>query len=227
MMGYVKNKRLFIIALSAAVVAAVWLWSSRLLDTGSKAEANVPEYTARLFEPPIPIQSFSLSDHNGKPFNTITLLGYWTFVFFGYTNCPDVCPIALVDLNKIYNELERGFNLGNTKVAFVSVDKKRDSLEHLAEYVTYFNPNFMGITGEEEQVKDFAGQFGAVYKTVYQEGKSKDDYLVDHTASIMLVDHLGRLIAVFPPPHNTDFIKAEFIRLRTKYGEGYGCLTGY
>lgn len=224
-MGYVKGNRLFLIMLSVAVALTAWLWSSRLLDTGSKAEANVPAFTARFFEPPIPLQSFSLSDHNGKPFNTITFLGYWTFVFFGYTNCPDVCPMALVDLNKIYTELENGFTLGNTKVAFVSVDKKRDSLDHLAEYVTYFNSDFIGVTGDEGQVKDFAGQFGAVYKTVYQDGKSREDYLVDHTASIMLVDHLGRLIAVFPPPHNPDFIKAEFVRLRNKYGDGYGCLT--
>jgi protein SCO1/2 len=224
-MKLLKCNKLFLIFLFLAIALAAGLWSSRLLDTPSKAEASIPEYSTRLFEPPIPLNAFSLKDHNGRTYNPIKMMGYWTFVFFGYTNCPDVCPMALVDLNELYSDLESGYELGNTKVAFVSVDPERDDPDYLGEYVTYFNENFIGLTGDAGQVAGFSDQFGAVYKKVFEEGEPVEDYLVDHTASIMLVDHLGQLIAVFPPPHNTKHIKAEFLKLRDKYGDGYGCLV--
>jgi protein SCO1/2 len=222
-MKLLESNKLFLIVLFLAIALAAGLWSSRLMNTPTKAEANIPEYSTRLFEPPIPLNSFSLTDHNGNTFNPVKLLGYWTFIFFGYTNCPDVCPMALVDLNALYTDLESNYELGNTKVTFVSVDPERDDLDYLGEYVTYFNENFLGVTGDPKQVAQFSDQFGAVYKKVFKEGE--DDYLVDHTASIMLVDHLGQLIAVFPPPHDPKYIKAEFLKLREKYGDGYGCLV--
>ncbi len=223
-MKILKSNKLFLIILFLAIALAAGMWSSRLLNTPTKAEAGIPEFSKRLFEPPIPLNAFNLSDHNGKTYNPVKLMGYWTFVFFGYTNCPDVCPMALVDLNEMHNDLESGYQLGNTKVAFVSVDPERDSLDYLGEYVTYFNENFIGLTGDKRQVDQFSDQFGAVYKKVFEDGED-EDYLVDHTASIMLVDHLGQLIAVFPPPHNAKYIKAEFLKLRDKYGDGYGCLV--
>ncbi|MBI4842800.1 MAG: SCO family protein [Nitrospirae bacterium] len=223
-MKALRENRIYFTLLFFALVAAISLWSWRGINNPSKAEASVPRSSTRLFEPPIPLNALSLTDHNGREFNAVRFMGNWTFIFFGYTNCPDVCPVALVDLNAVYSGLEKGYELGNTKVVFVSVDPQRDSLGHLAEYVTYFNKNFLGITGTPGQIEEFAGKFGAAYKKVYNEGKG-EDYLVDHTASIMLVDHLGRLIAVFPPPHDANFIKAEFIKLRDKYGDGYGCLV--
>jgi protein SCO1/2 len=224
-MKLIKSNKLFLIVFFLFIAVAAGLWSSRILNTPTKAEANIPEYSKRLFEPPIPLNAFSLTTHDGKTYNPVKMMGYWTFVFFGYTNCPDVCPMALVDLNELYTDLESNFELSNTKVAFVSVDPERDDLAYLGEYVTYFNENFTGITGTPKEVANFSDQFGAVYKKVFEEGD--DDYLVDHTASIMLVDHLGQLVALFPPPHDVKYIKAEFLRLREKYGDGYGCLNEY
>jgi protein SCO1/2 len=212
---------IFILVIAISLVSGIWV--SRFFDAPQARVLNEEEYSARLFEPPLPLRTFELKDHKGKIYNPTSMLGYWTFIFFGYTNCPDICPMALVDLNAVYDDLKGRYVLGNTKVAFVSVDPDRDSLNHLAEYVSFFNEDFLGIKGNDQQVADFSSQFGAMYKQVANE-EDKKDYLVDHTASIMLVDHLGRLVAIFPPPHEPKTIVAEFLKLRDRYGDGYGCL---
>jgi protein SCO1/2 len=219
-----QNGKIAISIVLAVIISLLsGLWLSRFFDGPQAREVSIEKYSTRLFEPPIPLNTFSLLDDKGKTFNPTRFLGYWTFVFFGYTNCPDVCPMALVDLNAVYSNMKSRYILGNTKVAFVSVDPERDSLEHLSDYVSYFNDDFIGLTGTKEQIDDFAGQFGAMYKQVENE-KDPEDYLVDHTASIMLVDHLGRLVAIFPPPHEPKTIVTEFLKLRDRYGDGYGCL---
>lgn len=220
-----RFKYILVAAVAISVIAGMYL--SRVIDsTSGKADARTtpPESSkVRLFEPPLPLQAFSLTDHNGQMFNSMRLFGQWSFVFFGYTHCPDVCPIALVDLNAVYKNLERKYVLGNTQVLFVSVDPVRDELKQLSEYITYFNENFIGVTGTTQQIDYFARQFGAVYKS-FAKDKQDNDYLVDHTASIMLVDHVGRIVAVFPPPHDPKFIASEFLRLRERYGSGYDCI---
>jgi len=219
--GQIRIGAIFIIAITISILSGMWV--SKFISDPLAMEVSMSEYSGRVFEPPLPLQSFNLTDHNGESFSPVNLLGYWTFVFFGYTNCPDVCPMALIDLNAVYGELEDKFVLGNTKVLFVSVDPERDNLNHLAEYISYFNEDFIGVTGNSAQVESFAKQFGAVYKRV-ENNEDDKDYLVDHTASIMLIDHLGRLISIFPPPLDHKNIVADFLKLRDRYGDGYGCL---
>ncbi len=219
--GQIRIGVIFIITISISIASGMWI--TKYFNNPQAKEVSVSEYSGRVFEPPIPLQSFKLTDHEGNSFSPVNLLGYWTFVFFGYTNCPDVCPMALVDLNAVYDDLESKFVLGNTKVLFVSVDPERDNLNHLADYISYFNEDFTGVTGNAFQIETFAKQFGAVYKRVENE-EDAEDYLVDHTASIMLIDHLGRLISIFPPPLDHNKIVADFLKLRDRYGDGYGCL---
>jgi len=219
--GQIRIGAIFITAIAVSIVSGIWITS--FFNDPEAREVSTAEYSGRVFEPPLPIQSFNLIDHEGNSFSPVNLLGYWTFVFFGYTNCPDVCPMALVDLNAVYHDLESKFVLGNTKILFVSVDPERDNLSHLKEYISYFNEDFIGVTGNPAQISSFAKQFGAVYKRVENSGDGSD-YLVDHTASIMLIDHLGRLISIFPPPLDHKKIAADFLKLRDRYGDGYGCL---
>ena len=219
--GQIRIGALCIIAITVSIVSG--MWASKFINDPQAREVSMSEYSGRVFEPPLPLQAFNLIDHEGNSFSPVNLLGYWTFVFFGYTNCPDVCPMALVDLNAVYDELQNKFVLGNTKVLFVSVDPERDSISHLGEYISYFNEDFIGVTGNAAQVSSFAKQFGAVYKRV-ENNEDDQDYLVDHTASIMLIDHLGRLISIFPPPLDHEKIAADFLKLRDRYGDGYGCL---
>jgi protein SCO1/2 len=150
-------------------------------------------------------------------------------MFFGYTFCPDVCPIALVDLNNIHNNLvekgdliEKRFGV-NTQVVFVTVDPERDKANELKEYISFFNDDFIGVTGKPEEIDSLAHPMGIAYRRV--PGKDPEgEYYIDHSASFLLIDPLGRLRASFPPPHDPNQVAEEFRRIRDKYTEEC-CIT--
>jgi protein SCO1/2 len=138
-----------------------------------------------------PVGSFSLQEGE-SPFTEQNFNGRWSFVFFGYTYCPDVCPTTMAALAEFYRQLPESVRK-DTQIILVSVDPERDNPVHLQEYASAFNPNFKGITGAHSQLDSFARQFGAVF---YQVGEG-DDYLVDHTAKIFLINPRGQRHAFF------------------------------
>jgi protein SCO1/2 len=187
---------------------------------------------------PRPLQAFTLQDHDEKPYTFEQLRGRWTFLFFGYTHCPDICPMALGVLADAFRQMQdkAANNLVNSQVLFVSVDPKRDSAAHIRQYVQFFNSGFKGLTGTDEQIRAFAFQVGATYfsaadfrepgKTEAAPGEkqeagaasksegSKDDGLISHTSAIFLLDPLGRLTAMFPDYNNAEKIVEEYGKLR-------------
>ena len=163
-----------------------------------------------LWPNPQPIGAFTLTDHHGRAFDRERLDGAWTFMFFGYTHCPDVCPTTLVTLRRVEQDLAEHASAPRQHV-LVSVDPARDSIDHLAAYVSLFGPRFVGVTGSDGELSKLARQVGAVYF----RGEPEDDgsYLVDHTASIMLIDPRGRLVALFGMPHDAATIGNRFREL--------------
>ncbi len=134
-------------------------------------------------------ESFSLEDLRGK----VVLL------YFGYTKCPDVCPTSLSYMAQALNGL-KGDETKKVAGVFVSVDPKRDTPEGLKEYVAYFHPAFMGVTGTEKEIAQAAALYGARYSMVELEG-SAFGYAVNHSAATYLVGPGGELRFIFP--HNT------------------------
>lgn len=127
----------------------------------------------------------SLSDFRGK----------LVLIYFGYTFCPDICPATLASVAQAL----RG--MGETKAAevqtiMISLDPERDTPEHLAGYVTHFYPTFIGVTGSQEQLETVTSLYGIFYQK--KEGSSATDYLIDHTATLMVIDREGYLKLVFP-----------------------------
>jgi protein SCO1/2 len=171
---------------------------------------------------PVPLPEFVLTDHNGNRFTPLNFRRKWTFIFFGYTNCPDVCPMALSDLDAVYRSLEERDALTDrkyrtaTQFVFVSVDPDRDPPSHLKEYVSFFNKNFIGVTGPLKVIDAIARPMGVSYRRI--PGQDKGDYLIDHSASFLLIDALGRLRAIFQPPHEPEKIADAFITIRRFYG---------
>jgi len=164
---------------------------------------------------PLEIPLFALTDHTGARFDESRLSDRWSFLFFGYTSCPDVCPItlgALRDMHGLLGESE----LSDVQVVFVSVDPERDSLDRLGRYVPHFDPAFLGATGEEEQIDRLAVAIG-VYHARADEG-SESGYLVDHTSAVFLVDPSSQLRAVFPAPHEPGAMTDAFRRIRAMPG---------
>jgi protein SCO1/2 len=144
------------------------------------------------------ISDFNLIDEHGKRFGLERLKGQWSLLFFGYTYCPDVCPVTMVQINRALNQLKPQ-TLNNLKVALVSVDPERDTLEILDKYVKAFNDSFSGVTGEPDEIKKFAAQLNIAFARGLEE--EPGTYLVDHSGSIAVIDPEGRYHGSFRPPH--------------------------
>jgi protein SCO1/2 len=147
------------------------------------------------------LAAFSLTDEQGHAFNNEQLKDNWSLIFFGYTSCPDVCPITLQNLNFIYDKL-KGIAI-NTQVLLVSVDPQRDSVEKLAQYIDFFNPEFKALRAEHDVLFPFARSLGLMYSitqdTQGEQLQSTDQYWVDHSASIVLINPKGKVAAIFRP----------------------------
>ncbi len=208
-----------------SLVMLVLILSSCTGMNNKKVSGLTDEYpVATVLDIPVPLPSFSLNDQNGNEFTQWSLSRKWTFMFFGYTFCPDVCPMALVDLNDVYQDLvEKGdlveaqFEV-NTQVVFVSVDPERDGVDMLKEYISHFNENFIAVTGKPEVIDSLARPIGVAYRRA-PGTDSEGDYFIDHSASFLLIDPLGRLRATFSPPHDPVHIAEDFRKIRDKYTE--------
>ena len=132
---------------------------------------------------------FRLTDHTGKPRTLADFRGKVVVMFFGYTNCPDVCPTTLSDLRQVMQKL--GTDADRLQVLFVTVDPKRDTQELLAKYVPAFNPAFLGLYGDGAATDKVAKDFKIFYQI--QEGKTPESYTVAHTAASLVFDPQGRL----------------------------------
>lgn len=155
-------------------------------------ELPQPEYALH-YQQPREIKPFELTDHNGQLFSKEQFNGKWSLIFFGYTSCPDVCPTTLQNLGFIYDDLKA--IAVNSQVLLVSVDPQRDTQEKLSQYIAYFNAEFIALRGGHEALFPFARNLGLMYAIT---GKD-EDYLVDHSASIVLINPDGKITAIFKP----------------------------
>jgi protein SCO1/2 len=168
---------------------------------GSGAAA-APRVNGVILDRPVPVQAFALDDHNGKPFTAESLEGRWSLVLAGYTSCPDVCPFTLANLEQVTAEL--GLRLPPDRlpaVIFLAVDPDRDRA-NLKEYVQQFHPDFIGVTGELEQIDRALKGFDAA--AVRAKPDAQGNYLVSHSAAVAVVDPRGRLVAKISPPFDPE-----------------------
>jgi len=162
-----------------------------------------------VLEPAAPLAAFRLHDQNNQVFDLARLQGKWSYVFFGYTHCPDICPTTLVvlrDVQKIAGGKEQG-----VQYIFVSVDPDRDKAATLKNYVSYFHPEFIGATGRQDELMRLTRALGAYYKA----GEARNgNYEVHHSAAIFLIDPDARLRALFAGPHDAARLAQGLQRLK-------------
>jgi protein SCO1/2 len=202
---------LLVIAAVAALLLGLWVGQQRWTTP-----EPVVTRSATLLPQPRPLTDFALVDHHGEPFTLSRLQGAWTFMFFGYTFCPDICPTTMVMLNSVMKRLATQPDIQrDTRVVFISVDPERDTPARLAEYVPHFNADFLGVSGPASALPGLTGQLGILYqRNIAPEGESEAGYLVDHTASILLLDPRGRWTAIFSAPHNAEAIAEDYLAIR-------------
>lgn len=134
-------------------------------------------------------RDFRLSDHNGKMRTLADFRGKAVVIFFGYTQCPDVCPTTMAEMKAVLQQL--GADAQRVQVLFVSLDPERDTRELLASYVPAFDPGFLGLYGDLETTAKTAKEFRVYYQK--QPGPTPSSYTLDHTAGSYVFDPQGRV----------------------------------
>ena len=188
-----------------AALLALGLVGGGLAFTGLAPERGLSDeelaafgFTA--FPEPRTIDAFTLADATGEPFDIARLRTKWSFVFFGYANCPDICPTTMAVLGAAEARL-----LADGDPAFqgilVSVDPERDAPDLLADYVASFSSNFVGVTGSPPAIAEFGKSLHAGFARV-PVADSALEYLMDHSSHIAVVDPLGRHYGFIRPPHD-------------------------
>lgn len=144
------------------------------------------------------LQEFKLSSHSGKTLGRQDLRGQWTLAFVGYTYCPDICPMTMATLSGAYAQLQQMLPAGSKlSIWFISADPQRDTVSQLNSYVGYFQqPAITGLTASHDQLFPFVRDLGLMYAI---SSTTEPDYLVDHSASIVLINPDAQLVAVFKP----------------------------
>jgi len=191
----------------AAILAGAWL-ADVYREHDSRA-VLLPDRVMTLFPAPKPLTAFALTDHKNRVFDLASLKGKWSFLFFGFSHCPDVCPTTLAVLARARANIARSTaGAKDVQFVFISVDPNRDTAGKLRQYVDYFDTTFLGVTGDNAQIANLAGQLGAEYQVAIAPGSA--DYPVYHTAAVFLSDPRARHHAVFTPPHDAEAISKRF-----------------
>jgi protein SCO1/2 len=186
-----KRTSWFLVAVAALCAALVGFWMARELDS------SAPQLASGTWLPqPRTVAAFRLTDHLGRAFTEQQLKGKPSLVFFGFTQCPDVCPTTLLQLAQV----KKAAAIPGLQVLFVTVDPERDTPTAMGLYVHAFDPDFIGVTGEPDAIEKFITSFGVVANRVdLPEG----GYTMDHSAAVFLLDAKGRIAGIFTPPFDT------------------------
>jgi protein SCO1/2 len=150
---------------------------------------------------------FRLTDHNGRQVTEQDFKGKPFLVFFGFTHCPDICPTALFEMSETLRRL--GPDADKARALFITVDPARDTPEKLKEYLSSFDPRIVGLTGTQAEIDAVAKAYRAYAKKVPLDG---EEYTMDHSAIVYLMDREGRFVAPFNLKRPADVAAADLRR---------------
>lgn len=177
------NKKISMVGISSLLLVGLALLVNFLL-------VRPASFRGTTYETPYPVApKFKLNDANGRPFILDNNNGKITLLFFGYTYCPDVCPTTMAELKLAVEKL--GKNAENVQVVFISVDPGRDTSALMQKYVDRFNSAFIGLSGTQEELEPVWNQYGIFREVV--DGTSDTNYIVNHTARVILIDSESNL----------------------------------
>ena len=209
-----SSTKLGLIAFLAVDVAlAVIFVSLYLLRSDRSTEAELREIGATIFPQPFEISGFDLTDQNGDKFSDADLLKNWNLLFFGFTSCPDICPITMAELDRFTNLWREETRKPPPQIILATVDPTKDTPDQLKDYLARFNSEFFGLTGEPNDLTGLAENLFVAYGEPTTEGVqpsghnnhesriNPDDFVIDHSSHISVIDPNGDLFAVIRPPH--------------------------
>lgn len=184
-------RNLFVAVVLAVALAAGLVVSLRLNAPDEPLTALVlPQFNA--------LPDFELLDPQGNTVNRQTFLGRWSLLFFGFTHCPDICPLTLQTLASARRELDAAGQQPLPRIVLVSVDPERDTPQLMGRYVSHFGEGNLGVTGSLEELRKLTSALGIYFEK--QPGDA-DNYAVDHSAAVLLINPNGEFHALFSGPH--------------------------
>lgn len=190
--------KLFGLALSGLLAGLLLGWLTIALLSGNFL-FSPPNFHGTVMQSPEPVSDFTLANHDGQQVRLSDFYGKVVLLYFGYTFCPDVCPTTMAELSTALKKLSSE-DREMVQVLMVTVDPDRDTPEVLRQYLSHFDPTFLGLTGTDEEIAAAASPFGIYYQK--RDGTIETGYLVDHTATVAAIDQEGylRLIYSFNTP---------------------------
>ncbi|MCY4265193.1 MAG: SCO family protein [Gammaproteobacteria bacterium] len=225
-----NTRKAFIAFLIFDLLLAIWLAYLFLLREEVGDINQLRELGATRYPEPLSVTAFSLTADDGKVFTAENLLDQWSLVFFGFTSCPDVCPLTLEELARFserYGEMDAEDPL---QVVFVTVDPEHDGVTEVAEYMTRFDDGFTGLTGSPEAITALASDFFVHFSTDNETGNhsghkgglssrfdmsspTREERLISHNSHLSVVNPAGQLHAVIRPPVRSETLLEVFPQL--------------
>jgi len=197
----------------AALAAGLGLLASKAFFAGRDADTR-PMQTVKLFPQPRALPAFALRQSDGTQLTPGELAGHWTVVFLGFTHCPDICPTTLAELAQAQKKWAALPDSTRPRVLFVSVDPDRDTPMKIGDYVRAFHRDTLAATADVPALEVFAKSMSMVFiKMEPEAGASANQYSVDHSASLAVLDPQGRMAGVITPPLVPNSIAADLIAL--------------
>ncbi len=191
------------------LVAAMFLW-----PRGQRGE---PPQTATVLPEPRPLADVRFTDKSGNETRLSDLQGDFTLLFFGFTNCPDVCPLTLSLLAQVRADIASRAPRLTPRVLFVSVDPNRDTPARIDAYLRGFDPDFLGVTAPDAELKPLLEQLGVAVEKHEHGGAN---YNVVHNSAIYVLNPNVEWLAVSTGPHDPQVLASDYLRIRQRYAGG-------
>ena len=195
---------IFAVFICAAIMTSLFVYyqSRKTENTTTMADNNSVIFTAARDIKPVALYT---APHEKLP--KTVFLQHWTLLFFGFTHCTSICPITLEKLNRVYEKLR--ITHPNLQVVFISLDPERDTPDALNHYVHSFNPLFISATGRIQDLRKLQSQLGIFSMRDKKNSSQKNDYQIQHTSSVLLIDPKGKWAGMF----NADMSEDQFVAL--------------
>ena len=176
-MSFINKKSILLVTI---IVSFVIILIATFMFAEHLSRQNTPKKISDI------LKNINLIDHNGIEFNKASLNEKPSLLFFGFTHCPEICPTTLSQLSEITENFQNPIDL--TNIIFITLDPKRDTQDHLKEYIQYFNKNIIAITGQINEIRKLADNWNVFFETI---GLSKENYNINHTATVFMLDRTG------------------------------------
>ena len=209
-LGVRKTVTVLVVFMVLVVGGFTWRINQPVIMSSEELRLN----GAVVLDKPRIFSDFELLDHRGELFDIARLQGTWTILFFGFTHCPDICPTTMAVLNDTYSNLKDA-EKQRLQVVMISLDPERDTVTKLAEYVPYFNAEFIGVTGNKHLIRRLTAEINIAYNRV---PLGEGDYTVDHSTQLVLINPKGHYHGFFRAPHNETTLRSTWRSISASSG---------